>query len=144
MPLSTHPTLSSLHCVHKSILYTCISTAALQTGSSLPSSRFHICALTLTIWFFSFWLHFVWQTLGSSTSLLLTLRVGQFVAEGPVQSITFSSIPGLYPIAASSNAPSHDKLTCLQTFARGSTGDKIAHGWALLNQRIEMLKFSLS
>ena len=65
--------LSSPHCVHKSILHICISTAALQTGSSLPSSRSHICALTFNIWFFSFWLTSLCIT-GSSfiTSLPLT------------------------------------------------------------------------
>ena len=33
---SDHPTLSFPHCVHKSILYICISSPALQTGSSVP------------------------------------------------------------------------------------------------------------
>jgi len=42
-----------------------------------------------------------------------------------VPCIMFSSSPGLYPLAARSNAPSHDKLTCLQTFAKGSRGKKL-------------------
>ena len=33
-----HPTLSFPHCAHKSVLYDCVSTAALQIGSSVPPS----------------------------------------------------------------------------------------------------------
>ena len=35
--LSIHPTLSFPHCVHKCVLYVCVSIAVLQTGSSVPS-----------------------------------------------------------------------------------------------------------
>ena len=48
--LSIHPTLSFPHCVHKSVLYVCISTAALQIGSAVPSSRLHIYVLMYDIW----------------------------------------------------------------------------------------------
>ena len=34
--LPIHPTLSFPHCVHKSILYNCISIPSLQIGSSIP------------------------------------------------------------------------------------------------------------
>jgi len=37
-PLSIRPTLSFPHCAHKSVLYVCVSVAALQIGSSIPPS----------------------------------------------------------------------------------------------------------
>ena len=43
--LSIHPTLSFPNCAHWSVLCVCISIAALQTGSSVSFSRFHIYAL---------------------------------------------------------------------------------------------------
>ena len=54
-PLSSHPTLSSPHCVHKSVIYVCISTATLHIGSWVPFSRFHIYVLIYDICF-SLWL----------------------------------------------------------------------------------------
>ena len=42
--LSILPTLVFLHCLHKSIFYVCISIAALQIGSSVPSFQIpYIC-----------------------------------------------------------------------------------------------------
>ena len=35
--LLIHPTLSCSHCVHKSVLYVCVSIIALQMGSSVPT-----------------------------------------------------------------------------------------------------------
>ena len=59
--------------VHTFGLYICVSISALQTGSSVPYSRFHIYALIYDICFsLSDLLHSVWQSLGSSTSLQMT------------------------------------------------------------------------
>ena len=54
--LSDHPTLSSLHCVQKSVFYLCVSFAALQIGSPVPS--FQIPYICVSLWYlsFSFWL----------------------------------------------------------------------------------------
>ena len=78
--LSIRPTLSSCY-VHKSGLYVCISTAALQISSSVPFFKTpYIC---INIYFFSLsdLLHSVQQSLGSSTSLELTQNSFLFVAE---------------------------------------------------------------
>ena len=53
--LSIHPTLYFPHCVHKSVLYVCVSTAALQTVSSIHLSIFHIYLLIFNL-LFSSWL----------------------------------------------------------------------------------------
>ena len=47
-------TLSFPYCVHKSVLYVCVSIAALQISSSVPSFWLHIYALMYNI-YFSFW-----------------------------------------------------------------------------------------
>ena len=54
--LSIHYTLFFPHCVHMSVLYVCISVAALPIGSSVPS--FYIPYICVNMWhlFFSFWL----------------------------------------------------------------------------------------
>ena len=55
-----YPTLSVPHCVHKPILYICISIPALQRGSLYHFSRFHISALIYDICFsLSDFLHYV-------------------------------------------------------------------------------------
>ena len=59
-------------CVHTSIFYVCVSIAALQIGSSVLFSRFHIHVLTYDYFSLSDLLHFVWQTLGPSTPLQMT------------------------------------------------------------------------
>ena len=38
----SHPLLPTPPLVHKSVLYVCVSIAALQIGSSIPLSRFHV------------------------------------------------------------------------------------------------------
>ena len=43
MLLSQFIPASFPYCVHKSVLYVCISIAALQIGSSVHLSRFHAC-----------------------------------------------------------------------------------------------------
>ena len=54
-------------------LYFCVSISALQAGSSVPLSRFHIYALIYNICFsLSDLLHSVWQSLDASTSLQMT------------------------------------------------------------------------
>ena len=69
--LSQFVPLSFPQCFHKSFLYVCTSIPVLQIRASVPS-RFYIYALIYDIWFFSFWLHSIWQFLGSSTSLWLS------------------------------------------------------------------------
>ena len=49
--LSICPTRSFPHCVHKSVLYACISSAALRIGSSYHLSRLHACVAQLC-WMF--------------------------------------------------------------------------------------------
>ena len=67
--LSVHPTYFSPHNVHISVLYIYLSIPALQIGSLVSFSKFHIYVL---IYYFCFSLsdlvHSVWQTLGSSKS----------------------------------------------------------------------------
>ena len=67
--------------VHMSLLYACISIPALQIGSSVPFSRFRICALIYFICFSLFdLLHSVWQTLDPSMSLQMT-QFGSFYGQ---------------------------------------------------------------
>ena len=59
--------------VHTFVLYICVSISVLQTGSSVPFSRFHIYAIIYDICFsLSDLLHSVWQSLDASTSLQMT------------------------------------------------------------------------
>ena len=56
--LSICPTLFFPHCIHKSVPYVCISSAAQQIGSWVHLSRFHMCIYIHThtrinIWYFS-------------------------------------------------------------------------------------------
>ena len=51
---SSHPLLRMPPCVHKSVLYVCISIAALQIGLSVPS--FQIPYISINIWYLFFWL----------------------------------------------------------------------------------------
>ena len=44
-----YPTLSFPHCVHNSVLYVCVSTAALQISPSAPFFYFPYCALLYDI-----------------------------------------------------------------------------------------------
>ena len=69
--LPVQPT-PSLLLVSTHLFYTSVSIPGLQIGSSVPC--FQIPCICVTIWysFFSFLLHFVWQTLGSSVSLQMT------------------------------------------------------------------------
>ena len=54
---------------HMFVLYVCVSISALQIRSLVPFLSIpHIC-VNIQYWFFSFWLHSVWQTLGPSRSL---------------------------------------------------------------------------
>ena len=54
--LSIRPTLFFPHCVHKSVLYICISITVLQIGSSLPFFLIpHVC-VNIQYLSFSFWL----------------------------------------------------------------------------------------
>ena len=54
--LSNHPTLAFSHRVQKSVLYTCVSLAALHIGSLLPCFWIpHVC-VNILYWCFSFWL----------------------------------------------------------------------------------------
>ena len=71
---SVRPTFSLPRCVHKSVLYICVSIPSLQIGSSVPFfSRFHIYVLIHNICFsLSDLLHSVQQTLYSSTLLQMT------------------------------------------------------------------------
>ena len=59
------------HCVHKSVLYICVSIPSLQIGSSIPFFSSLYKCLNIQSLFSSFWLHSVWQSLGSFTSLEL-------------------------------------------------------------------------
>ena len=81
--------------VRKSILYICVFIPVLPLGSSGPFFfffRFHIYVLPYAICFsLSDLLHFVWQTLGPSTSLQIT----QFRFFMPVHCIYVPQI--LYP-----------------------------------------------
>ena len=43
------PTLSFSHCVHRSLLYVCVTIVALQIGSSVPF--FYIAYICINIWF---------------------------------------------------------------------------------------------
>ena len=52
-------------CVHKSFLYVSVSIPAQQIGSSVPFSRFYMCALVRNICF-SDLLHSLWQILSPS------------------------------------------------------------------------------
>ena len=54
--LSIHPSLSFPHHVHKSDLYVCITTAALQIHSSVPSFQSPYVFVNVQYLFFSFWL----------------------------------------------------------------------------------------
>ena len=59
--------------VHTFVLYFCVSISALQTGSSVPFSRFYIYALIYDICFsLSDILHSLWQSLDPSTPLQMT------------------------------------------------------------------------
>ena len=59
--------------VHTFVLYICVSISALQTGSSVPFSRFHIYALIYGICLsLSDLLHSVCQSLSPSTSQQMT------------------------------------------------------------------------
>ena len=49
--LSIHPTLSFPYSIHKSVLYVCISVAALQVGSSVPQTQYIIVAQKKTFEF---------------------------------------------------------------------------------------------
>ena len=76
-PLSIHPTLSFPHCAHKSVLYVCVSIAALQIGSSVPPSfQFYIYALMQNICSsLSDLLHSVLKVLCPFTSLELSQMI---------------------------------------------------------------------
>ena len=54
--LSTHPTLSLFYCVHKSVLYVCVSIAAPQIGSSMPSFLIPYACANIQYLSLSFWL----------------------------------------------------------------------------------------
>ena len=59
--------------VHTFVLYICVSISSLQTGSSLPFSRFHIYVLIYdACCSLSDLFHSVWQSLDASTSLQIT------------------------------------------------------------------------
>ena len=62
------------HCVHKSILYICISIPALQIGSHIKflCIIYMICINMLFVFLFMNLLHSVWQMLGPSTCLQMT------------------------------------------------------------------------
>ena len=67
--LSIRPTFSLPCCVHKSVLCDFISIPALQRGSSVPFSRFHIYELIDNIFLF-----LTWTPLGASRSCFLPSR----------------------------------------------------------------------
>ena len=70
IPPSSPPTSPPTFGVHTFVVYICVSISALQTGSPVPFSRFHIYALIYNICFsLSDLLHSVRQILGPSTSL---------------------------------------------------------------------------
>ena len=54
--LSIHPILSFSLCVLKSILYVCVSIAALQVGPSVPSFQIPYICVNMQYMSFSFWL----------------------------------------------------------------------------------------
>ena len=63
--------LSPSCCVHRPILYTCVSAPALWRGSLVPF--FWILYICGNMWYLFFsWLHAVWKTLGPSTALQMT------------------------------------------------------------------------
>ena len=88
-----HPRLSPLG-VHTYFLYFCVSISALQTGSSVPFSRFHIYVLVYDICFsLSDLLHSVWQSLDASTSLQMTqFRSFLWLSNIPFYTCTTSSL----------------------------------------------------
>ena len=71
--LSIHSTLFFPHCVHMSVLYVCISVAALPIGSLVPS--FYIPYICANMWylFFSFWLTSL-CTIGSRFIYLIEVK----------------------------------------------------------------------
>ena len=78
--LSIHPALSFPRWVHRFVPYACVSVPAQQLGSSVPFSRFHIYALTHTVYFP---LHHLLHSVitGSSTAdLVSNLRVERRLA----------------------------------------------------------------
>ena len=74
--LSALPTFPSPHCMHKSLLYVCISISALQIGSSVLFFQIpyiYIYTLIYNVCFsLSDFLHSVWQTLGPATTQQMT------------------------------------------------------------------------
>ena len=70
--LSICPTISFMHCVHKSVLYVCISIAALQVGSSVASFWIPYIWINIQYLSFSFWLTSI-CTISSRSSTLLQL-----------------------------------------------------------------------
>ena len=56
--LLIHPTLSFPYCVHKSVLYVCVSILTLHIGSSVPFSRFSLYIHTHTVFVFLFMTYF--------------------------------------------------------------------------------------
>ena len=75
--LSVHPALSFPFCVHKSVLYVCVSIPALQIGSCVPFVQIpyiHVCVcVCVNIWYLFFWhicvtqgaqLHALWWSRG--------------------------------------------------------------------------------
>ena len=54
--LSITPPSSSSSCVHMSVLYVCISTAALHIDLSIPSFKIQYICINILYLFFSFWL----------------------------------------------------------------------------------------
>ena len=68
--LSVHPRLPALWPrVHSLHLHLCSWPADRRISTIFQDSMY---VLSYTIWFFYFWLHSVWQTLGSSTSIQMT------------------------------------------------------------------------
>ena len=94
----TPPPPTRRHCfpplVSTFVLYICVSISALQTGSSVPFSRFHISVLIYDICFsLSDLLQSVWQSLDSSMSLQMTqFRSFLWLSNIPLYICTTSSL----------------------------------------------------
>ena len=97
-PLSVPPILSFPHCVHKWVLYVCISTATLQIGSSVPSFYFPYTCLNTQYSSFPFWLTSV-STVGSRFIHLDELEWIKFIltwfSPWSTATCTFSSVQSL-------------------------------------------------
>jgi len=119
------PSLSFARCVHKSVLYVCVSIPALQVCSSVPFSLDSIYVINLQYLFFSFWL----------TSLCMGLPGGSDSKVSAHNSGDPGSIPGLGRHTGEGNG-NLLQYSCLENSMDGGAWWATVHGVAKSQTRM--------